>query len=74
VCYRCNSSPTYRGGGLLALFDKIYLSGTAGADGKYVGVSSAAAGNTISFASFKADSSSYDWIAVPISGNWTAEA
>jgi len=22
VCYRCNSSPTYRGGGLLALFDK----------------------------------------------------
>jgi len=25
VCYRCNSSPTYRGGGLLALFDKIHM-------------------------------------------------
>jgi len=54
--------------------DKIYLSGVAGADGKYVGVSSAKAGNTISFASFKADASSYDWIAVPISGDWKAEA
>ena len=54
--------------------DKIYLNGVAGADGKYVGVSSTTAGNAISFASFKADASSYDWIAVPISGNWTAEA
>ena len=54
--------------------DKIYLNGTAGADGKYVGVSSAAAGNTISFTSFQTGTDTYDWLAVPIAGDWEAES
>jgi len=53
--------------------DKIYLSGTAGADGKYVGVSSAKIGNTISFTSFKTGTDTYDWLAVSIAGDWSAE-
>jgi len=54
--------------------DKIYLSGTAGADGEYVGVSSAEAGNTISFTSFKTGTDTYDWLAIPIAGDWEAES
>ena len=54
--------------------DKIYLSGTAGADGKYVGVSSAKAGNTISFTSFQTGTDTYDWLAIPIAGDWSAES
>ena len=53
--------------------DKIYLSGTAGADGGYVGVSSAKIGNTISFTSFKTGTDTYDWLAVSIAGDWSAE-
>lgn len=54
--------------------DKIYLNGTAGADGGYVGVSSAKAGNAISFTSFQTGTDTYDWLAVSIAGDWSAEA
>ena len=54
--------------------DKIYLSGIAGSDGEYVGVSSAEAGNTISFTSFQTGTDTYDWLAVPIAGDWEAES
>ena len=54
--------------------DKIYLNGTAGADGEYVGVSSAKAGNTISFTSFQTGTDAYDWLAIPIAGDWSAES
>lgn len=53
--------------------DKIYLNGTAGADGGYVGVSSAKAGNAISFTSFQTGTDTYDWLAVSIAGDWSAE-
>lgn len=53
--------------------DKIYLNGTAGADGGYVGVSSAKAGNAISFTSFQTGTDTYDWLAIPIAGDWSAE-
>jgi len=54
--------------------DKIYLNGTAGADGEYVGVSSAVAGSAISFTAFKTGTDTYDWLAVPIAGDWEAES
>ena len=54
--------------------DKIYLSGIAGSDGEYVGVSSAKAGNAISFTSFQTGTDTYDWLAVPIAGDWEAES
>jgi len=54
--------------------NQIYLNGIGIGNGKYVGVSSVTAGNAISFSSFQTGSSAYDWLAVPISGNWVAQA
>jgi hypothetical protein len=53
--------------------DQIYLSGTGGGDNKYVGVSSAKVGYTISFSTFQTGENTYDWLAIPIVGGWTAE-
>lgn len=53
--------------------DKIYLDGTAGTDNYYVGISSAAIGAMISFATFQTGASSYDWVATTISGTWEAQ-
>lgn len=54
--------------------NQIYLNGIGIGNGKYVGVSSVTAGNAISFSSFQTGSSAYNWLAVPISGNWVAQA
>jgi len=55
--------------------DKIYLDGTPGSDGKYVGLSSASVkiGSVISFKSFKTGSTTFDWFASAVTGSWTAE-
>ena len=53
--------------------DQIYLSGAGGGDNKYVGVASAKVGYTISFSSFQTGENTYDWLAIPIVGGWTAE-
>jgi len=53
--------------------DKIYLSGSAGADNEYVGTTSATAGASISFSTFQVDTNAWDWIAVIVSGTWVAE-
>ena len=54
--------------------DQIYLSGTGGGDNKYVGVASAKVGYTISFSSFQTGDNTYDWLAIPIIGDWVAES
>ena len=54
--------------------DQIYLSGTGGGDNKYVGVASAKVGYAISFSSFQTGENTYDWLAIPIVGNWVAES
>jgi hypothetical protein len=53
--------------------DKIYIDGTADADGHYLGIASAVAGAAVSFRAFQTGSSSYDWYASVVSGLWTME-
>jgi hypothetical protein len=53
--------------------DKIYLNGVAGTDNYYVGIASAAMGAQISFATFQTGASTYDWVAISISGTWVAQ-
>jgi hypothetical protein len=53
--------------------DLIYLDGIAGANGEYVGVASAAAGNAIQFVAFQTGASEWNWHATTISGAWAAE-
>lgn len=53
--------------------DKIYLSGTAGADNGYVGVASGyATGTSAQFFTFKASDGGFDWFCIPIFGTWVA--
>lgn len=53
--------------------DKIYLDGTADADGHYVGIASAVAGAAISCKAFQTGAAAYDWYCSAISGSWTME-
>ena len=53
--------------------DSVYLDGTSGGDGKYVGLAAATVGNAITFQSFQTGAGAYDWYASTISGAWTAE-
>jgi hypothetical protein len=53
--------------------DKIYLDGTGGDDGEYVGIANAVAGSAISFAAFQTGAGAFDWLATSISGPWAAE-
>lgn len=52
----------------------IYLDGTALADGKYVGVASAQAGNCIDYHAWESGTGVYDWAFNTVSGPWAAEA
>lgn len=53
--------------------DKIFLDGTAGANGEYVGVPSAVSGYAITFKAFELTSGTFVWFASSICGPWTAE-
>lgn len=54
--------------------DQIYLDGVAGGDGKYIGVASVAAGNSVSCITFQTGATpDYDWFCSTISGAWVAE-
>jgi len=53
--------------------DYIILDGTAGADGKYVGIASAVAGAMIQFIAIQTGASEWNWCATTISGAWAAE-
>lgn len=55
-----------------AALDKIYLDGVAGANGGYVGVVSAAAGNSLSCVVFQTGAAKYDWYCATVSGLWVA--
>lgn len=57
---------------LNAANDKIYLAGVAGSDDGYVGIAAAVVGAAISFFTFQTGAGTYDWYAIPISGNWIA--
>lgn len=50
--------------------NKIYLDGSAGGDGGYVGMSVPTVGARIEFTAFKTDAARYDWIAETHSGVW----
>lgn len=50
----------------------IYLDGTAGSSGGYVGIASAVVGAAISFVAFKTGTSSWAWLAMPSAGTWVA--
>ena len=53
--------------------DVIYLSGTAGSGGGYVGVASGyLTGSSASFFTFKNSSGGYSWFCIPLFGAWVA--
>jgi hypothetical protein len=53
--------------------DKIFLDGTAGANGEYIGLAAAVQGAAVSLASFQTGAESFEWLATTISGTWEAE-
>lgn len=53
--------------------DSVFLDGTSGGDGKYVGLAAATVGNAITFQSFQTGAGAYDWYASTISGSWLSE-
>ena len=53
--------------------DKIFLNGTAGANGEYVGVASALSGYAIVFKAFELTSGTFAWFASAVCGPWLAE-
>jgi hypothetical protein len=53
--------------------DIIYLAGTAGAGGGYVGVASGySTGSSASFFTFKNSAGGYSWFCLPLFGSWVA--
>ena len=52
--------------------DKIYLDGVAGSDNGYVEIAAPAVGAMIVFMAFQTGATTFDWIAVTISGTWGA--
>ena len=54
--------------------DSIYLDGVTTGDGKYVQIASAVKGACIQFFAFQTAAAAWDWLALTVSGAWTAEA
>lgn len=53
--------------------DLIILDGESGADGEYIQIESASLGSAISLMTFKSGESSWEWLAITVSGTWIAE-